>query len=374
MKLTKTQLLKIIEEEIVNERCQKGYKTHPTRKTKVMFGRKYRNCVKAESVELDEATQGEMAMEELNKTIHAGLLDRGKDNDRYDALIKAADVVEDELARVLKDIYPGSGKPSLNIQPISYRILQFDVFTPDHVEFNIEAIPSRGGDATIYNLKVEFPFGDDQLEDEKYDAIKKLRGGHGNIKSIKGILNLIKQGGSLYKSQTGSLAAEPEAQAQLPFGESKMKKITKSKLNAIIKEEIQNVVGSLQEDVEKYRRNNKEYVYAVALITDAILAGKLGEPSDEGEIKRINKVFKGYQESGQIPMFKGGHDRAAVSFIHKLTKAAPEAMKKLGLKVGSRGAGVIVAAKNFKQSQAAKPAAPAAPEKKKGFFGKMLGR
>tara|TARA_Y100000114_G_C11675988_1_gene286217 strand:- start:172 stop:801 length:630 start_codon:yes stop_codon:yes gene_type:complete len=29
-------------------RCQKGYKTHPKRKTKKMFGRKYRNCVKAE--------------------------------------------------------------------------------------------------------------------------------------------------------------------------------------------------------------------------------------------------------------------------------------------------------------------------------------
>ena len=32
----------------LGERCQKGYKTHPTRKTKKMFGRTYRNCVKAE--------------------------------------------------------------------------------------------------------------------------------------------------------------------------------------------------------------------------------------------------------------------------------------------------------------------------------------
>ena len=32
----------------LEERCQKGYKTHPTRKTKVMFGKRYRNCVKAE--------------------------------------------------------------------------------------------------------------------------------------------------------------------------------------------------------------------------------------------------------------------------------------------------------------------------------------
>ena len=29
-------------------KCQKGYKTHPTRKTKKMFGKNYRNCVKAE--------------------------------------------------------------------------------------------------------------------------------------------------------------------------------------------------------------------------------------------------------------------------------------------------------------------------------------
>ena len=35
----------------LGERCQKGYKTHPTRKTKKMFGRTYRNCVKAEGVE-----------------------------------------------------------------------------------------------------------------------------------------------------------------------------------------------------------------------------------------------------------------------------------------------------------------------------------
>ena len=32
----------------IEERCQKGYKTHPTRKTKEMYGKTYRNCVKAE--------------------------------------------------------------------------------------------------------------------------------------------------------------------------------------------------------------------------------------------------------------------------------------------------------------------------------------
>ena len=34
--------------DLLSEKCQKGYKTHPTRKSKKMFGKQYRNCVKAE--------------------------------------------------------------------------------------------------------------------------------------------------------------------------------------------------------------------------------------------------------------------------------------------------------------------------------------
>lgn len=58
MEITREDLQQIIEEEldaVLNEKCQKGYKTHPTRKTKKMFGRTYRNCIKAEEgLELDE--------------------------------------------------------------------------------------------------------------------------------------------------------------------------------------------------------------------------------------------------------------------------------------------------------------------------------
>ena len=44
----------------LDERCQKGYKTHPTRKTKKMFGKQYRNCVKAEGqIEERELTDAE---------------------------------------------------------------------------------------------------------------------------------------------------------------------------------------------------------------------------------------------------------------------------------------------------------------------------
>ena len=53
MKITKKVFEQMIREEL-EERCQKGYKTHPTRKTKEMYGKTYRNCVKAEGEEKED--------------------------------------------------------------------------------------------------------------------------------------------------------------------------------------------------------------------------------------------------------------------------------------------------------------------------------
>jgi hypothetical protein len=52
-KTIKIKIVKSLDEKKRNKggKCQKGYKTHPTRKTKKMFGRSYRNCVKAEGQE-----------------------------------------------------------------------------------------------------------------------------------------------------------------------------------------------------------------------------------------------------------------------------------------------------------------------------------
>jgi len=49
LKITIQELREMVKQQL-EERCQKGYKTHPTRKTKKMYGKTYRNCVKAESV------------------------------------------------------------------------------------------------------------------------------------------------------------------------------------------------------------------------------------------------------------------------------------------------------------------------------------
>ena len=48
MKITIEEIREMVKQQI-EERCQKGYKTHEKRKTKKMFGKQYRNCVKAES-------------------------------------------------------------------------------------------------------------------------------------------------------------------------------------------------------------------------------------------------------------------------------------------------------------------------------------
>ena len=55
----KEDIEKIVREEVEaflaeSGKCQKGYKTHPTQKTKEMYGKTYRNCIKAEERELTE--------------------------------------------------------------------------------------------------------------------------------------------------------------------------------------------------------------------------------------------------------------------------------------------------------------------------------
>ena len=48
----------------IKEACQKGYMTHPTRKTKIMFGKRYRNCIKKEGA--DTKVTKEQAIKIMN--------------------------------------------------------------------------------------------------------------------------------------------------------------------------------------------------------------------------------------------------------------------------------------------------------------------
>ena len=68
MKVTKSLLKEMIKGEL-DERCQKGYKTHPKRKTKKMFGRTYRNCIKAEGMQPHGDEYSKMSDAELKREI-----------------------------------------------------------------------------------------------------------------------------------------------------------------------------------------------------------------------------------------------------------------------------------------------------------------
>ncbi len=59
------ELTQILEENLT-ERCQKGYKTDEKRKTKTMYGKTYRNCVKAEGIDEEELIE-EVDEKELKK-------------------------------------------------------------------------------------------------------------------------------------------------------------------------------------------------------------------------------------------------------------------------------------------------------------------
>tara|TARA_R100001510_G_C7564348_1_gene143210 strand:- start:229 stop:714 length:486 start_codon:yes stop_codon:yes gene_type:complete len=77
--MTKKQLLQIIKEEletVLNERCQKGYKTHPKRKTKKMYGKTYRNCIKAEEAN-EEPDTDEVLGEKKSKRDGKGSRSKG---------------------------------------------------------------------------------------------------------------------------------------------------------------------------------------------------------------------------------------------------------------------------------------------------------
>ena len=72
------QKMELVVVKNLYEACQKGYMTHPTRKTKIMFGKRYRNCVKKEDV--NEYTYGiGDIVKDINPTCpHNGAMGRVK--------------------------------------------------------------------------------------------------------------------------------------------------------------------------------------------------------------------------------------------------------------------------------------------------------
>jgi len=84
----------------IDERCQKGYKTHEKRKTKKMFGKQYRNCVKAESnvkeAQFGRFTGGAAPLDP--DPVDSGPVPLGQLKQLFDILVDMGKPVEDILA------------------------------------------------------------------------------------------------------------------------------------------------------------------------------------------------------------------------------------------------------------------------------------
>jgi len=99
LKITKAQLREMVKQHI-DERCQKGYKTHEKRKTKKMFGKQYRNCVKAESnvkeAQFGRFTGGAAPLDP--DPVDSGPVPLGQLKQLFDILVDMGKPVEDILA------------------------------------------------------------------------------------------------------------------------------------------------------------------------------------------------------------------------------------------------------------------------------------
>ena len=97
------------EELELQERCQKGYKTHPTRKTKKMYGKTYRNCIKAKTKKRKRKNEEKLPPKVFAKA--ATIEDEGKPPNQ--ALAIAANMYERgdlEERKKKRDPKKGTGK------------------------------------------------------------------------------------------------------------------------------------------------------------------------------------------------------------------------------------------------------------------------
>ena len=94
---------KFINEEKIDERCQKGYKTHPKRKTKKMYGKTYRNCIKAEGLEeekdpdSEEDEEDEEELKKIRKELEGASKMHKSQADRIGDVMKEEELNEIEL-------------------------------------------------------------------------------------------------------------------------------------------------------------------------------------------------------------------------------------------------------------------------------------
>jgi len=99
----------ILEDLCLCEACQKGYMTHPTRKTKIMFGKRYRNCIKKEDVNENEIKKSKINLLKVNAKYTAEeVMDLYKELNNRDVdselIFQYLDTIKDRVRMMRKNV------------------------------------------------------------------------------------------------------------------------------------------------------------------------------------------------------------------------------------------------------------------------------
>ena len=162
----------------VLEACQKGYMTHPTRKTKIMFGKRYRNCIKKEDVNEYTYGVGDI-VKDINPTCpHNGamgkvksinpksvvfvVMNKGKNYQPGDVL----DKTHDQMKKMEEGVYEkNKGKTLYGKDLVNYFVKRFKYSTRDAT-----AVANKLKDV---GFKVPMKLGEN-LQDRMKDVMKSL--------------------------------------------------------------------------------------------------------------------------------------------------------------------------------------------------------
>jgi len=268
----------ILEDLCLCEACQKGYMTHPTRKTKIMFGKRYRNCIKKEDVNENEIKKSKINLLKVNAKYTAEeVMDLYKELNNRDVdselIFQYLDTIKDRVRMMRKNV---GLKESVN--EAVYKLKRGST-NKDLDE--LDALLARAGfkgkpdfNKMTWSIKNKNP---------KIAKIIKSKGGKKIKESVEDwAVNIKLKEGTCGYGIDGKIGEEPAG----PNLMKKIKKISKDK-------EKKKILKSKKEGVNEAGMELKKLEDAIKMFQKKIdKQGRVTNARDEDHLKNLIKIYK----------------------------------------------------------------------------------
>jgi hypothetical protein len=225
-------------EEEINERCQKGYKTHPTRKTKQMYGKTYRNCVKAEEGKTRDTYDDEVV--KRNK--------KDRDSDRKEMGLEEKRKKKKKKKKKKDDRCTRIAKRKYDVWPSAYASGAVVKCRQGKIWKSVKENDNIG-------LNEEFETLLEQEDNKEFSQEERQK-----LKKIKKELD---KASNTHKSQVGRIAPISSKDKKLKkiekelAGSSKMHKDQADRIRAIIDEEFSRYLNEKKKKKTDYSKEKK---------------------------------------------------------------------------------------------------------------------